>query len=360
MLVHKKLAVRVAFVAALAFSESLIAQSVGGVIKGTSVQQTQSQLGNSQPINQNGRLLLELQSMREELAALRNQVEQQGFQLRQLQGGQTGASVNASGYNTGSSSGYNASSAPVGELPGSQSQQQYAPANTPSAQASNQIVQPSSVPANGVQFPLLPQDQSSLQAGQVQQQAQQSANPQAVPQLVPQQSGQSSQQFVQQGSQLVRSSGQNQPVQSANQQLSPQGKLLEEGDRGIKTNLKELELYNKGIDKLTAQDYKSAASIFSSQLQNFPRGEKAGDGYFWLAETFYILEDLDSSAKSYQSLIDLFPRHVRTPKALFKLVGVHQERSDSISAKIAMNVLVKKYPNSEESSLAKSQYSALL
>ncbi len=79
MLVHKKLAVRVAFVAALAFSESLIAQSVGGVIKGTSVQQTQSQLGNSQPINQNGRLLLELQSMREELAALRNQVEQQGF-----------------------------------------------------------------------------------------------------------------------------------------------------------------------------------------------------------------------------------------------------------------------------------------
>ena len=354
MLVHKKLTARVAMIAALVFSESLIAQSVGGVIKGTSTQQSQYQSGNSQPISQNGRLLLELQSMREELAVLRNQVERQGFQLRQLQSGQSPAVESSS---SGSSSGYSNSSAPVGELPGSQSQQYVSAAtNQSSGQASSQIVQPRSVPASGVQFPLLPQDQVVPETGEISQ----SVQPQSVPQLVPQQSGQSSQQFVQQGAQLVRPSGQVQQAQQGHQQLTSQGKLLEEGDRGIKTNLKELELYNKGIDKLTAQDYKSAASIFSAQLQNFPRGEKAGDGYFWLAETFYILEDLDSSAKSYQSLIDLFPRHVRTPKALYKLVGVHQERSDSISAKIAMNVLVKKYPNSEESNLARSQYSALL
>ena len=191
-----------------------------------------------------------------------------------------------------------------------------------------------------VQFPLLPQDQVD--------QSQVNSGSQALPQLVPEQSSQAQPQI------------QAQP--QASQTLSRQDRLLEDGDKlkGVQTNLGELELYNKGIDKLSARDYKAAASIFSAQLQNFPRGEKAGDGFFWLGETFYIQDDLDSAAKSYQTLIDLFPNHIRTPKALLKLIGVHQERKDEVSAKIAMNALVAKYSGSVEANSARSQYSSLL
>jgi len=201
--------------------------------------------------------------------------------------------------------------------------------------------QTSNVPTtndNSVQFPLLPQDQVA--------QDQVNNGSQPLPQLVPEQSNQVQPQVQSQ---------QSQP-------LSRQDRLLEEGDKlkGLQTNLGELDLYNKGIDKLSAQDYKAAASIFSAQLQNFPRGEKAGDGYFWLGETFYIQDDLDSAAKSYQTLVDLFPNHIRTPKALLKLIGVHQDRKDQVAAKIAMTSLMAKYSGSAEADSARSQYSSLL
>lgn len=338
--IHKTLSVGVAFIAALILSNSIFAQNVGGVIKGTPTQQGQFQSSGSQPINQNGRLLLEMQALREEMASLRNQVEQQGYQLRQLQNGQQADQSSLSQPATNSTYGNTSvgSNATLGEIPAgtTSNQQQTYQSTVPSSSAQSGSAVNGST-NSGVNFPLLPQDQVTGQAGSQQQ---------AVPQLVPQAQPQFQQQPQAQTAQRP--------------QLTPEAQLLEGGNKGIKTNLNELELYNKGVDKLTTRDYKAAASIFSAQLQNFPKGEKAGDGYFWLAETFYILDDLDSSAKSYQSLIDLFPRHVRAPKALLKLVSVHQDREDDISAKIALNVLVKKYPNSEEANSAKSKHAALL
>jgi len=353
-----------AIIAALAFCHFSYAQTVGGVIEGDQVQSTQPSQNaanfTSQPINQNGRLLLEIQSLREELASLRNQVEQQGFQIRQMQSGQLPSQNNASIDQGINSQVFNNQG--VGEIPPGPN----------AGQNSGQLIEPAQQnTGNSVQFPLLPQDQvqqgqippaatSTNQAGQNQLLQNQSGvqNPQQQsPQLLPQ--TQNSQQPVQ----VIPVQPQSQVVdqnQAQNQVLSPQGRLLEEGDRGIKTNMNELELYNQGIDKLSSQEYRAAASIFSSQLQNFPKGEKAGDGYFWLGETFYILEDLESAAKSYQTLVDRFPNHVRTPKALLKLIGVHQSREDDISARILMSILQNKYAGTVEANTAKSDYASLL
>ena len=321
---QKRLIASVVSLTALALASFSYAQSIGGVIQGAQAQQSQqSQFGsgNVQPVNQNAQLVLQLQALRSELASLRNQVEQQGYQLRQLQGSSSSSTNNGVSQNVAQTQPTSNSAFQNGEiLPNVQ------PNSTPTVSGES----------GSVQFPLLPQDQ--IAQGQVRNDSQ------ALPQLVPQEPNQA------------------QPQPQPNQLLSRQDRLLEEGDKlkGVQTNLGELDLYNKGIDKLSAQDYKAAASIFSAQLQNFPRGEKAGDGYFWLGETFYIQDDLDSAAKSYQTLIDLFPNHIRTPKALLKLIGVHQDRKDQVSAKIAMNTLVARYSGSAEADSARSQYSSLL
>jgi tol-pal system protein YbgF len=284
---------------------------------------------SAQSGNQNAQFLLELQSLRQELAELRNKVEQQGYQLRQLQKKTPSTS---SSQKIGSSE-FGASNAVV------QNQSTVGPAFpngqiTSSGEIRSGVVSQgqfnsqstSNIPnSNGVNFPLVPQtnDKVSLKPinSDVTQQNTQVANPSSSV-------GQSS--------------------------------VLENGNRGIQANLNELELYNKGIAKLNTQEYKPAASIFSAQLQNFPKGQKAADAYFWLAETFYILGDLDSSTKSYQSLVTLFPQHSRAPKALIKLVGVQQERGRNDMARAALNSLLRNYPNSNEASLAKAKYSALL
>ena len=348
---QKQLFTSAVLTTALVWVSFSYAQSVGGVIQGAQAQQSQqSQIGsgqfssgNVQSVNQNTQLVLQLQALRAELASLRNQVEQQGYQLRQLQQ----SSSNSTNSSPNNGIGQNVAPAtiiqPTQSAPNSTFQNgEILPNQSTYNSSTISPPQTSNVPTtndNSVQFPLLPQDQ--VGQGQV------NSGSQALPQLVPEQSNQPQP---------------NQTQPQLSQPLSRQDRLLEEGDKlkGVQTNLGELDLYNKGIDKLSAQDYKAAASIFSAQLQNFPRGEKAGDGYFWLGETFYIQDDLDSAAKSYQTLVDLFPNHIRTPKALLKLIGVHQDRKDQVSAKIAMNSLVAKYSGSAEADSARSQYSSLL
>jgi len=261
----------------------------------------------------NVKLLLEVQNMRQEISILRNKVEKQGYLIRELQQASGVAIVEPSALNE----------APAFEPIASPSQSS-ASNNTSlgeiSSQNSSQQV-PVNVQSSGqVDFPLQPGpiDGSS------------------------------------------GSSTNNQTIASNQTSNSRQNRLLTEGDNAIKTSLGEMELYNKGIAKLRAQEYKSAASIFSAQLQNHPKGTKAGDGYFWLAETFYILNDLDSSAKSYESLFSLFPQHTRAPKALFKLTKVYLEKEDKVAAKSTVKKLVNLYSTSKEAAEAKSLYRDLL
>jgi len=139
-----------------------------------------------------------------------------------------------------------------------------------------------------------------------------------------------------------------------------ESRLLAEGDKAIRTNLSEVDLYNKGISKLQAKEYKTAASIFSAQLQNHPKGQKAADSYYWLAEIFYILKDYDSSIKSYEALFTLFPKHSRAEKALYKLINLHIEQGDNISAKSTFGKLINLYPNSKSAKQAKALYKDFL
>jgi len=298
----KKSVIKVAYFAALIFTGNALAQTQGTA---------------------NVKLLLEVQNMRQEIAVLRNKVEKQGYLIRELQ--------QARGERIGAEIVANASVSPTFPVVVSEVQGSQASVTTPSNSSELGEISSNIPPAvnsselgggGAIDFPLQPGAVNAASNVEQQTVATQVSNAPAV--------------------------------------QSRQSRLLEEGDNAIKTDLGEVELYNKGIEKLRSQEYKSAASIFSAQLQNHPKGSKAGDGYFWLAETFYILNDLDSSAKSYESLFSLFPDHIRAPKALFKLIKVYLEKDDKVAAKSTLGKLVSLYPTSKEAVEANSLYRDLL
>jgi tol-pal system protein YbgF len=324
--------VRVATIATLIFSGSVAAQT-----------------------NSNVQLLLEIQSLRQEVASLRNKVEVQENQIRQLQ--------QASGLPvSGGSTSFPASN--TSSLPSVASQAQVSVADA-GVQTANTAIQ-----ANGGNDGL---GEISAQSGFVTGSAQ-------APGSVQNQNTANGTSGVldfpiqpQNGSQAAQTVQPNQTVNSTNAPgpinpsgsvatgpISQQDAILAQGDKGIKTSLSELELYNNGLAKLQSQNYKEASSIFSAQIQNYPNGAKTGDGYFWLAETFYILNDIDSAIKSYESLTLLFPDHRRVPKALEKLIGIYQEKQDTTSAKLTLNKLINLFPSSQEAKQARQTYSSLL
>lgn len=150
---------------------------------------------------------------------------------------------------------------------------------------------------------------------------------------------------------------QNRPSSSV---ANPQADLLRNGDKAIQTSLQEEDLYAKGLDQLKRQQYERAVSLFNSQLQSYPRGQRSADAYYWIGESLYILESLDSSKKSYQSILTLFPSSRRVPNALFKVAKIENEQGNQASAKATLQSLFARYPNSAAAAQAKASLSDLL
>jgi len=136
--------------------------------------------------------------------------------------------------------------------------------------------------------------------------------------------------------------------------------LLRQGDKAIQTTLQEEDLYAKGLDQLKQQQYEQAVSLFNSQLQTYPRSQRSADAYYWIGESLYILERLDSSKKSYQSILTLFPSSKRVPKALFKLAKIENEQGNKAVAKATLQSLIARYPNSSAAEQAKTSLASLL
>ncbi|MGH1542722.1 MAG: tol-pal system protein YbgF [Arenicella sp.] len=149
-----------------------------------------------------------------------------------------------------------------------------------------------------------------------------------------------------------------QPV--ANTQSSQQSRLLESGDKAIKTNLQEEDLYAKALGQLKQQQYEQAVSIFNAQLQAHPRGQRAPDAYYWIGESLYILGNLDSAKKSYTSILTRFGSSRRTPSAMFKIAVIENEQGNQAVAKSTLQSLLARYPDSAASTQAKSRFPELI
>ena len=156
------------------------------------------------------------------------------------------------------------------------------------------------------------------------------------------------------------STGQTGQPRPSSSVANPQADLLERGDKAIRTSLQEEDLYAKGLDKLKQQQYEEAVSLFNSQLQTYPRGQRSADAYYWVGESLYILENLDSSKKSYQSILTLFPSSRRVPNALFKVAKIENEQGNQSSAKATLESLLARYPKSSAAAQARVALADLL
>ena len=150
------------------------------------------------------------------------------------------------------------------------------------------------------------------------------------------------------------------PVAGQSAAQSRQSELLRSGDRAIKTDLQEEDLYARGLEQLKKQQYELAVSVFNSQLQSYPRGQRSADAYYWIGESLYILENLDSAKKSYNSILTLFPSSRRVPNALFKVAVIENDQGNQSLAKATLQSLLARFPNSAAAAQAKARLADLL
>lgn len=85
-------------------------------------------------------------------------------------------------------------------------------------------------------------------------------------------------------------------------------------------NSKEEKLkFDQAYDLLKEQQYDDAEKAFTSFLEAYPKGEYAGNAYYWLGESFALRKRFDKAAVNYLQSFHKFPKNSKADISMLKL-----------------------------------------
>ncbi|ASK34624.1 tol-pal system protein YbgF [Alloalcanivorax mobilis] len=119
--------------------------------------------------------------------------------------------------------------------------------------------------------------------------------------------------------------------------------------------------YSAAKGKLLERDFDAAASAFESYLKDYPQGQFRAHAHFWLGEVYSNQKQpqLSKARQQFQAVLDKYPNHGKAPTSLYKLASLDARAGNTAQAKVALNQLVKQFPDSSEAELAKSMLKQL-
>jgi tol-pal system protein YbgF len=113
--------------------------------------------------------------------------------------------------------------------------------------------------------------------------------------------------------------------------------------------------FNEGMGLYRDKKYEAARQKFYQYLKKSPRGPKAAEARYYLADGFYQEKRFQEAAVEFNKLVNLHPESVLAPTALLRQALSYQQLQQQSNYKIALNKLVKSYPQSPEAQEAKKR-----
>lgn len=143
---------------------------------------------------------------------------------------------------------------------------------------------------------------------------------------------------------------------SLNQAVQESGEQTSDGQSAGKDAGSDRQAYMAARDKLLNRDLQAAGKAFRAYLDDHPEGGFRPFAHFWLGEVLRRLPDGDAAeaAEQFRIVIDDYPEHSKVPAALYKLASIQAEQGQRAEAKVTLNKILLKYPDSSEARLAKT------
>jgi tol-pal system protein YbgF len=117
--------------------------------------------------------------------------------------------------------------------------------------------------------------------------------------------------------------------------------------------------YEAAYALLKDKQFKEAREKFTTFIKRFPKDGLAGNAQFWIGESFYAEKDFESAILAYETLIKNYSHNEKIPGALLKQGLSFAEIGDKKTAKVILDKLIEKYPDSREAALAKKKKAEL-
>lgn len=118
------------------------------------------------------------------------------------------------------------------------------------------------------------------------------------------------------------------------------------------TALTDKEIYSEGRQAFDNGKMDKSRQLFLSLIKKFPKSEYADNAQFWIAESYYREKWYERAILEYQTVIEKYPNGNKVPAAKHKQGMAFLKIGDKANARIILNDLVKKHPNSSEAKIA--------
>jgi tol-pal system protein YbgF len=117
--------------------------------------------------------------------------------------------------------------------------------------------------------------------------------------------------------------------------------------------------YEEALGLMERKDYRGAIARFKEFLKRHPRSEYADNAQYWIGEGHYALREFDQAILEFDAVRRTYPKGDKVPAALLKLGFAFAELGDKVDARLILQELIDRYPQSEEVQKAKQKLKTL-
>jgi tol-pal system protein YbgF len=128
---------------------------------------------------------------------------------------------------------------------------------------------------------------------------------------------------------------------------------------GSKNEDEEQELYAVAKKMFDEGDKANARSRFEELIKKYPKSEYAGNARFWIADSYYSEKWFEKAILEYQKVLENYPNSNKVAASRLKQGYAFAELGEKANARLILNELLKKHPDSNEAKLAKEKLKSL-
>lgn len=119
------------------------------------------------------------------------------------------------------------------------------------------------------------------------------------------------------------------------------------------------QVYNTALDDVRNERFELAESRFLSFLMQFPDHELAGNAQYWLGEAVYGQGKFELAITEFDKVLSKYKKSPKIPAAMLKIGFANIELGNRKQGTAMLNKLIKAYPKSDETKLARERLSDL-
>jgi len=113
--------------------------------------------------------------------------------------------------------------------------------------------------------------------------------------------------------------------------------------------------YSEGYHLYQGKKYPQARAKFSQYLKEQPKGAKAQEARYYLADSFYLEGKYQEAAVEFNKMVSMHPQSILAPAALLRQALAYQNLQQNAAYRSTLKKLTQTYPRSPEATEAEKR-----